>query len=173
MKIGHFRGLQASSTRTVGVPREIYSLRTGKGTERAAAERMVSGGGSSYSPGVYIHPRRPIRMPTPAELMLNRPADTLGYVLACQKGLYLKQISHRACIYQSALCLVVEFFAETCTKVVFTRRETCPSVSIRRKSPAPQLILCDSCCVRSRSHHMLHQFSRLKNIHEETQHCLI
>lgn len=42
MKIGQFRGLGRTSV-SVGVLEKIYSLRTGKGTERAAGRRMVSG----------------------------------------------------------------------------------------------------------------------------------
>lgn len=43
MKIGQFRGLGRTSCPPVGVLEKIYSLRTGKGTERAAGRRMVSG----------------------------------------------------------------------------------------------------------------------------------
>lgn len=79
MKTEHFgRTLGRVPRELAGVQRKIYSLRTGKDIERAVGGRMVSGGGSSYSPDIahaYIYVKTDT---TPAKLTSNRPVDNVS-----------------------------------------------------------------------------------------------
>ncbi|CAL1685764.1 unnamed protein product [Lasius platythorax] len=62
-----------------GVPRKIYSLRTGKGTERAVGGRMVSGGGSSYiAQTLYIHIHFRIKADTHADNVCRTNVESAG-----------------------------------------------------------------------------------------------